>query len=42
MAVTGICGHIFACSDLFRVDADDTETISGSMFSVIILSIVSK
>ena len=38
MIVTGICHHVFACSDLFRVDADDTETMSGSMVPAIILS----
>ena len=37
MAVTGICHHIFAWSDLLRVDTNDRETMSGSMISVIIL-----
>lgn len=39
MAITGICHH-FLHSDLFRVDADDTET--HRMVSVITLSTLNK
>lgn len=39
MVVTGIIHDIFACSDLFGVDTDDTETAA---WFLIILPTVSK
>ena len=40
MAVTVVSHYTLECCDLFKVDADDAEAMSDSMFCVIILSTV--